>query len=81
MASMLEMTASQAIRSDPTRTPLMAPFSMSKPVTSEWVRRSAPSSAASFASPSATARVPPTGYQTPSLACMSPIEHTTAGAR
>ena len=29
----------------------------------------------------ATARVPPTGYHTPSLACMSPMEASTAGAR
>ena len=79
---MLEMTASQAMRSPPAvRTAFMVPFSTSKPVTSTPGRRSAPSEPARLARPSATARVPPFGYQMPSLACMSPIEQSTAGAR
>ena len=82
MASMLETTASQAMRSPPpARTATTAPFSTSNPVTSTPVRSSAPRSAASFANPSATARVPPFGYHTPSEACMSPMEQSTAGAR
>ena len=38
-----------------------------------------PSSVASFASASATARVPPIGYQTPSAACMWAMAQSTAG--
>ena len=78
---MFEITASQAMVSPlASLTPRTALFRMSNPVTSALFRNSAPRSPASFANPSATARVPPFGYHTPSAACMSPIEHSTAGA-
>ena len=76
---MLEITAStgSAPRGGPHgRT---APPSTSRPVTSSPVRRSQPCSAASLASAVATARVPPTGYQTPSATCIWAMAQSTAG--
>ena len=62
------------------RTPRTAPLAVSIPVTSVSVLQVAPSSWASFAKPSATARVPPIGYQTPSAVCMWAMAQSTAGA-
>ena len=42
-------------------------------------RISTPSSSASLASATGTARVPPMGYQMPPSVCMCPMEHSTAG--
>ena len=43
-------------------------------------RYSTPSFSPSATRASATARVPPMGYQTPSLVCMWAMEQSTAGA-
>jgi hypothetical protein len=43
------------------------------------VRYSTPSSSPNFTSASGTARVPPRGYQTPSVVCMWAMPQSTAG--
>ena len=65
---------------DLVRTPFTAPAVTSRPNTSSPGFSVAPSSVASLASASATARVPPIGYQTPSAVCMCAMAQSTAGA-
>ena len=78
---MFETTASTgARRAAAVRTPVTAPRSIRRPVTSSPVPQlAAQLGREPHAEPSTTARVPPIGYQTPSAVCMWAIEHSTAG--
>ena len=80
MASMLETTASRRRVSPPAvTTPVtVAVLDVEGPHVRRRPQLGAEFGAASPA-PSATARVPPIGYQTPSAACMWAMAHSTAG--
>ena len=77
---MLDTTWSNRIVSPASvTTPVARPPSWTIRATPQPGRQSTPSSEPSDTSAFGTARVPPIGYQTPSLVCMCAIEHSTAG--